>query len=44
MNCHRLKRKAEDIILGGSKQNIPPDNMRYLRNQWSDLKKIIEAA
>ena len=25
-------------VQGGSEWNIPPDNMQYLCNQWSDFK------
>jgi len=27
-------------IQGGSKQNTPPENMQYLRNQLSDFKGL----
>jgi len=31
--CHMA-----ECVQGGSKQNIPPENMQYLRNQWTDFK------
>jgi len=37
---HKTKqnRTKHHNLQGGSKWNTPPDNMQYLRNQWSDFK------